>query len=108
VVFPGLADHPDHALAQELFGDCFGNMLCFELKGGRSAVNRFLKQAPAIPFSPSLGNVTTTLSHPATTSHRYVSPAEKKRQGITDGLIRLSVGIEPLSLLQENVAQGLA
>jgi cystathionine beta-lyase/cystathionine gamma-synthase len=108
VVYPGLPEHPDHQLTQELFGGCSGNMLCFELKGGRAAVNRFLRQAPAIPFSPSLGNVSTTLSHPASTSHRYVSPAEKKRQGITDGLIRLSVGIEELALLQENMAQGLS
>ncbi len=108
VVYPGLPDHPDHALAQELCGDCFGNMLCFELKGGRAAVNRFLRQAPEIPFSPSLGCVNTTLSHPASTSHRHVSPAEKKRQGITDGLIRLSVGIEELVTLQESIVKGLS
>ena len=53
----------------------FGTMLCFELSGGRDAVNRFMRQAPGIPFSPSLGNTTTTCSHPASTSHRYVSPA---------------------------------
>jgi cystathionine beta-lyase/cystathionine gamma-synthase len=108
VVYPGLADHPDHRLASELFGGSFGNMLCFELKGGRASVNRFLKQAPEIPFSPSLGNVTTTLSHPASTSHRYVSPAEKKRQSITDGLIRLSVGVEDLAVLHGNISKGLA
>jgi cystathionine beta-lyase/cystathionine gamma-synthase len=108
VAYPGLPDHPDHQLAQDLFDGGFGNMLCFELKGGRSAVNRFLHQAPEIPFSPSLGNVSTTLSHPASTSHRYVSPAEKKRQGITDGLIRLSVGIEEIGLLQEYFKKGLA
>jgi cystathionine beta-lyase/cystathionine gamma-synthase len=108
VVYPGRPDHPDHALARRMLGGSFGNMLCFELHGGRAAVNRFLREAPGIPFSPSLGNVTTTLSHPGTTSHRYVSPKEKQRQGITDGLIRLSVGAEDLEQIQGELAKGLA
>ena len=66
-----------------------------------------MHDAPGIPFSPSLGHTATTLSHPATTSHRYVSGAEKKRQGITDGLVRLSVGVEPLEQIQEEMAKGL-
>ena len=107
VVYPGLADHPDHALARELLQGAFGNMLCFELDGGRDAVNRFMRQAPAIPFSPSLGHTFTTLSHPGTTSHRYVSAAEKRRQGIGDGLIRLSVGVEDVEATQKEIARGL-
>src|SRR5262249_30715121 len=75
VICPGRKDHPDHALASKILNDGFGNMLCFELEGGRAAVNRFMHRAPGIPFSPSLGHVSTTISHPATTSHRYVSPA---------------------------------
>jgi cystathionine beta-lyase/cystathionine gamma-synthase len=82
-------------------------MLCFDLAGGRDAVNRFMRTARGIPFSPSLGNTTTTCSHPASTSHRYTSPAERTRQGITDGLIRLSVGIEELAHIQEEIARGL-
>jgi cystathionine beta-lyase/cystathionine gamma-synthase len=58
-------------------------------------------------FSPSLGNTTTTCSHPGTTSHRYVSPAEKSRQGITDGLVRLSIGIEPLEEIEQAIGRGL-
>jgi cystathionine gamma-synthase len=108
VIYPGRPDHPDHKLAGTLLKGACGNMLCFELHGGRTAVNRFLHQAPAIPFSPSLGHTTTTLSHPATTSHRYVSPAEKKKQGISDGLIRLSVGVEDAERIQEEIAKGLA
>jgi cystathionine beta-lyase/cystathionine gamma-synthase len=95
-------------LAGRLLQGGFGNMLCFDLAGGREAVNRFMRQAPGIPFSPSLGHTTTTCSHPATTSHRYVSPAEKERQGITEGLVRLSVGVEDLSLIQSEMAKGLA
>ncbi|MGE3803197.1 MAG: PLP-dependent aspartate aminotransferase family protein [Gemmataceae bacterium] len=107
VVYPGLTQHPDHELAKCVLGGHFGNMLCFELAGGRDAVNRFMRAAPGIPFSPSLGNTTTTCSHPGATSHRYVSPAEKKRQGISDGLVRLSVGIEELEAIQEEMARGL-
>ncbi|MFO0970353.1 MAG: aminotransferase class I/II-fold pyridoxal phosphate-dependent enzyme [Gemmataceae bacterium] len=107
VIYPGRTDHPDHELARSLLGGAFGNMLCFELDGGRSAVNRFLKRAPGIPFSPSLGHTTTTLSHPATTSHRYVSPAERKRQGISDGLIRLSVGAEDYDRIEAEMGKGL-
>lgn len=108
VVYPGLPDHPDHGLAGRLLGGSYGNMLCFELAGGREAVNRFMRQAPTIPFSPSLGNTSTTCSHPATTSHRYVSPAEKLRQGISDGLVRLSVGIEELAEIQGSFTRGLS
>jgi cystathionine beta-lyase/cystathionine gamma-synthase len=107
VVYPGRPDHPDHDLAGRLLTGGFGNMLCFELAGGRDAVNRFLRLAKGIPFSPSLGNTTTTCSHPGATSHRYVSPAEKRRQGISDGLIRLSVGVEDLEQIRGELAKGL-
>ena len=107
VWYPGRADHPDHQLAERVLDGAFGPMLCFELEAGRDAVNHFLHNAPGIPFSPSLGHSSTTLSHPATTSHRYVSPAEKKRQSITDGLIRLSVGVEPLAQIQKEMKKGL-
>ncbi|MBI3822447.1 MAG: aminotransferase class I/II-fold pyridoxal phosphate-dependent enzyme [Planctomycetes bacterium] len=107
VWYPSRPDHPDHALAARVLSGGFGHMLCFELEGGRDAVNRFIHAAPGIPFSPSLGHFTTTLSHPATTSHRYVSPAEKKRQGISDGLVRLSVGAEALEVIKAEMAKGL-
>lgn len=107
VVYPGRPDHPDHVLAQTLLPGGAGNMLCFELAGGRDAVNQFLRRAPGIPFSPSLGHATTTCSHPGSTSHRYVSPAEKKRQGIGDGLVRLSVGVEELTDIKAGLERGL-
>jgi cystathionine beta-lyase/cystathionine gamma-synthase len=107
VLYPGLKGHPDYRLAGRIMKEAYGNMLCFDLAGGRDAVNRFLRQAPGVPFSPSLGNTTTTCSHPWTTSHRYVSPAEKERQGITEGLVRLSVGIEPFEAIQAEMAKGL-
>jgi cystathionine beta-lyase/cystathionine gamma-synthase len=108
VVYPGRPDHPDHELAKRVLADGFGNMLCFELDGGRDAVNHFLRKAPGVPFSPSLGHTTTTCSHPASTSHRYVSPAERRRQGIGDGLVRLSVGVEELKDTQKAMVKGLS
>jgi cystathionine beta-lyase/cystathionine gamma-synthase len=107
VVYPGRADHPDHGIAARLLAGGFGSMLCFELQGGRDAVNRFMRLVKGVPFSPSLGHTATTCSHPATTSHRYVSPAERRRQGIGDGLIRLSVGVEELETIQQEMAKGL-
>lgn len=106
VVYPGLSDHPDHELTGRLLGGYYGNMLCFELKGGREAVNRFFRSTPTVPFSPSLGNTTTTCSHPGTTSHRHVAPAEKRRQGISDGLIRLSVGVEDVEWTKREMGRG--
>ncbi len=107
VIYPGRPDHPDHAVAGRVLNGGYGNMLCLELAGGRDAVNRFMRMATGIPFSPSLGHATTTCSHPATTSHRFVAPEEKARQGITDGLMRLSVGCEDLGRIQEEMAKGL-
>jgi cystathionine beta-lyase/cystathionine gamma-synthase len=107
VLYPGLASHVDHEAAKRVLPHGYGNMLCFELRGGRAEVNRFLRAAQGIPFSPSLGHATTTCSHPATTSHRYVSKEEKQRQGIGDGLIRLSVGIEDLEGIKSEIQKGL-
>ena len=107
VIYPGRRDHPDHGLAGRVLEGAYGNMLCFELHDGRLGVNRFLRHAPGIPFSPSLGHTITTCSHPSATSHRYASPAEKKRQGIGEGLVRLSVGVEDLEAIQREMAKGL-
>ncbi|HYV39435.1 MAG TPA: aminotransferase class I/II-fold pyridoxal phosphate-dependent enzyme [Gemmataceae bacterium] len=107
-IYPGRPDHADHALAKRLLKGGYGHMLCFELAGGRDAVNRFMRQPTGIPFSPSLGHITTTLSHPWTTSHRYTSPAQKKRQGITEGLVRLSVGVEDFNQIKAGIGKGLA
>ena len=87
VVYPGRSDHPDHDLAKRLLHTGFGNMMCVELDGGRDAVNRFMRQASGIAFSPSLGSTRTTCSYPWSTSHRYDSPAEKNRQGISGGIL---------------------
>jgi cystathionine beta-lyase/cystathionine gamma-synthase len=94
VHYPGLATHPDHALARSLFSGGFGTIVTFDL-GSRDRADALIRAlSDTIPFAPSLGDVATTLSHPATTSHRGQSPEQWARQGITPGLIRLSVGLE--------------
>jgi cystathionine gamma-synthase len=107
VIYPGRPDHPDHKLAADTFPVAPGNMITVELDGGRSAVNRFMHRATEIPFSPSLGDTKTTCSYPAGTSHRYVDPAERRRIGITEGMLRLSVGVEPFDDLCREIRRGL-
>jgi cystathionine beta-lyase/cystathionine gamma-synthase len=94
VHYPGLASHPDHGRASRALRGGFGTIAAIDL-GGRDEADAFLRALhDAIPFAPSLGDVATTLSHPASTSHRGQSPEDWARQGITPGLVRLSVGLE--------------
>jgi cystathionine beta-lyase/cystathionine gamma-synthase len=94
VDYPGLQSHPQHALASELLRG-FGGMMALELHGGHAAASGFVQAiAPHIPLAPSLADVSSTLSHPASTSHRALTPEARATIGVTDGLLRLSVGIE--------------
>jgi cystathionine beta-lyase/cystathionine gamma-synthase len=83
-------------------------MVSFTLAGGRAAADRFIRAARAIPFSPSLGDLSTTLSHPESTSHRGMSAPARAALGITAGTIRLSVGIESREAVIAALAEGLA
>lgn len=85
-----------------------GTMLSFEVRGGLRAADRFIRACRLIDLVPSLGDVTTTSSHPARSSHAYLSPAERAQVGVTDGLIRLSVGIEDIEDILEDLARALA
>lgn len=108
VFYPGIDSHPTHALAVRQFGPRFGSIVSFRLRGGRPAADRFIAAAQHIPFCPSLGEASTTLSHPETTSHRGLSAEERQQLGIDGGVIRLSVGIESPEFVCESLAQGLA
>jgi cystathionine beta-lyase/cystathionine gamma-synthase len=108
VVYPGLADHPDHRLAAVQFRVAAGgSMVTLELSGGRTAVTQFMHACPEIPFCPSLGEVSTTLSHPASTSHRALTGARRAELGITDGTLRLSVGTESAEWIWATLERGL-
>ena len=93
VNYPGLASHRQHARAAELF-DGFGGMLSFELKGGVKAAEEFMNRTSIPVIAPSLGGVETLLTLPSTTSHAGMNPEDRRALGISDGLIRMSVGIE--------------
>lgn len=106
VNYPGLETHPNYQRAKELFAG-FGGMMSFELKGGVDASIDFMKKV-AIPVkAPSLGGVETLMTLPARTSHSGMSPEEREKAGISDALIRLSVGIEATEDLIEDFEQAL-
>ncbi len=106
VNYPGLESHPRHQRARELF-DGFGGMLSFELKGGLEASERFMQKAKIPIPAPSLGGVESLMTRPSTTSHSGMSPEDRKKLGISDSLIRISVGIETTEDLLEDFDQAL-
>ena len=85
-----------------------GPMLSFEVRGGVRAADRFVRACRLIELAPSLGDVTTTSSHPARSSHAYLSPADRAAVGVTDGLIRISTGIEDVADILEDLSQALS
>jgi cystathionine beta-lyase/cystathionine gamma-synthase len=106
VNYPGLETHFRHARARELFQG-FGGVLSFELKGGVQAAEQFLKKVQLPTIAPSLGGVETLAIRPSNTSHAGLSPADRKKIGITDSLIRLSIGIEATEDILEDFGQAL-
>ena len=104
--YPGLESHPRHQRACELF-DGFSGMLSFELKGGVQAAERFIQNTTLPISAPSLGGVETLITRPATTSHSGMSPEERIALGISDTLIRVSVGIEATEDIIEDFDQAL-
>jgi len=105
VYYPGLPSHPQHALAvRQMRG--FGGMLAFEL-GSLEAARRLLNNVRLIALAESLGGVETLISHPATMTHASVPAARRQAIGVTDGLVRISAGIEDIEDLQADLAQAL-
>jgi cystathionine beta-lyase/cystathionine gamma-synthase len=106
VRYPGLESHPRHERARRLF-DGFGGMLAFELRDGLTAADRVLERVELPISAPSLGGVESLITRPATTSHSGMAPEDRRRLGIADGLIRLSVGIESTADLIADLEQAL-
>ncbi|MHA7876100.1 trans-sulfuration enzyme family protein [Roseivivax sp.] len=108
VLYPTRADHPDRNRAQGLLAGQGCNMVSFEIEGGRAAANAFTKGAEALAFAPTLGDVGTTLSHPASSSHRALTPEGRAALGISEGMFRVSVGLEEPEALLGAFDAGLA
>jgi len=106
VNYPGLESHPDHGRARSLF-DGFGGMMSFELRGGVEAAELFMRKARLPIVAPSLGGVETLMTRPSRTSHSGMLVDERRRLGISDELIRFSVGIEATSDIMTDLEQAL-
>ena len=107
VYYPGLASHPQHALAmrQQKTG---GGIVSFDVKGARAEAWRVVDATQLISITANLGDTKTTITHPASTTHGRVSPEARAAAGIRDGLLRVAVGLEGISDLKADLARGLA
>ncbi len=106
VFYPGLPDHPQHALAARQ-QSAFGGVLAFEVAGGREAAWRIIDSTRLLSITANLGDARSTITHPATTTHGRLTDAERAEAGIGDGLIRISVGLEDVADIQNDLARGL-
>jgi len=107
VWYPGLSTHPGHEVAKRQQRG-FGAVVTLELEGGHAAVREFVAGLESFSLAESLGGVESLVAHPATMTHAAMDPAAREKAGLTDGLIRLSVGIEALDDLREDLARALA
>ena len=106
VFYPGLPSHPQHALAmrQQATG---GAIVAFEVKGGRTAAWRVIDACRMLSITANLGDVKTTLTHPASTTHGRISPEARAESGITEGLLRVAVGLEAVDDIEADLRRGL-
>ena len=107
VLYPALPSHPQHELAMAQMSDG-GNLVSFDIEGGREGAFRFLNALTLIDISNNLGDAKSLITHPATTTHQRLEPEERARMGITDGLVRLSVGLEDPDDVKEDLDRALA
>jgi O-succinylhomoserine sulfhydrylase len=107
VYYSGLESHPQHALAKRQQSG-FGGIIAFDVEHGRKGAWAFVDATRLLSITANLGDTKSTITHPATTTHSRISPAERERAGITEGLLRISVGLEDLRDLQADVERGLA
>jgi cystathionine gamma-lyase len=108
VIYPGLESHPQHALAVRQMKGGFGGIISVEIKGGLGASRRVLERTRLFTLAESLGGVESLIEHPAIMTHASIPPEQRAAVGITDGLIRLSVGIEDCADLIDDLSQALA
>ncbi len=108
VLYPGLSDHPGHDVAAKQMDGGFGAMLTFELNGDFDATKKFVESTHLFQLAVSLGAVESLIEQPASMSHASYDPADRAKHGITDGMIRLSIGLEAYEDLQADLEQAFA
>ena len=108
VNYAALEDHPDHALAQKYFGGRSSGVLTFGIGSGREGGAKFLDVLQLFTRLVNIGDVRSLATHPASTTHRQLSPEELARAGVTEDTVRLSVGIEHIDDLLADLDQALA
>lgn len=106
VYYPGLPSHPQHALAK-IQQDSGGGIVTFEVRGGKDAAWRVIDSTRLISITANLGDAKSTLTHPATTTHARISQEARDAAGISDGLLRIAVGLEAVQDIQADLARGL-
>ncbi|MCB1772838.1 MAG: O-succinylhomoserine sulfhydrylase [Gammaproteobacteria bacterium] len=107
VHYPGLPSHPQHALAASQ-QDRPGGIVAFEVRGGREAAWRLIDSTRMLSITANLGDTKTTITHPATTTHGRLSDEERANAGISDGLVRVAVGLEAIEDIQADLARGFS
>lgn len=107
VYYPGLPSHPGHELAKKQMRD-FGGMISVRIRGGKEGASRFMTRTRLFSLAESLGGVESLVCHPATMTHASIPAEERLARGVNDGLVRLSVGIEEVDDLREDLKQALA
>jgi len=107
VHYAGLPTHPQHQLAREQ-QSAFGGIVSFEVEGGREAAWALIDSTNMVSITANLGDTKTTITHPATTTHGRLSPEAKKAAGISEGLIRVAVGLEDIEDIKRDLARGLS
>ena len=107
VYYPGLASHPQHELAKKQQSG-FGGIVSFELDGGKDAAWKLIDSTRVISITANLGDTKSTITHPATTTHGRITPEQRQDAGISDGLVRISVGLEDVGDLKHDLTRGLS
>jgi O-succinylhomoserine sulfhydrylase len=106
VYYPGLESHPQHALAKSQ-QQGFGGLLSFELHGGKEEGWRLIDATKMLSITANLGDAKTTITHPATTTHGRLTPEQRDEAGVSDGLIRVAVGLEDIEDIKTDLARGM-
>jgi O-acetylhomoserine (thiol)-lyase len=107
VNYAGLPDHPEHALAQKYMGGRVASILSFGIEGGREAGARFIDALQLIVRLVNIGDARSLACHPATTTHRQLNDEELKRAGVSEDMVRLSIGIEHVDDIIADIEQAL-